>query len=116
MTAAEAAVVFVTTAGQEEAETLSRVLLGDRLCACVTIVPQTTSIFRWQGNIDVARESLLVIKTTREALPALTAAVRRHHSYQVPEMLAIPVIGGSAEYLDWLTAETKPQPGGAAER
>ncbi len=116
MTAAEAVVVLVTAAGQEEAETLSRFLLDDRLCACVTIVPQATSIFRWQGNIDVASESLLVIKTTREALPALSAAIRRHHSYQVPEILALPVIGGSAEYLDWLIAETKPQPGGAAER
>ncbi len=116
MTAAEAIVVLVTAAGQEEAETLSRFLLDDRLCACVTVVPQATSIFRWQGSIDMARESLLVIKTTREALPALTEAIRRRHSYQVPEILALPVIGGSAEYLDWLAAETKPQPGGAAER
>jgi periplasmic divalent cation tolerance protein len=116
VTAAEAVVVLVTTGGQEEAETLSRSLLDDRLCACVTIVPQTTSIFRWQGSIDVARESLLVIKTTREALPALVEGVRRRHHYQVPEILAIPVIGGSPEYLDWLTAETKPRPGGAAER
>jgi len=116
VTAAEAVVVLVTAAGQEEAEALSRILLGERLCACVTIVPQTTSLFRWQGNIDVARESLLVVKTTREALPALGAAIKRHHSYQVPEVLAIPVVGGSAEYLDWLTTETKPQPDGAAER
>jgi len=80
VTAAEAVVVLVTTAGQEQAEALSRVLLDDRLCACVTIVPGTTSIFRWQGNVDVAHESLLVIKTTREAPATLIEGVRQHLS------------------------------------
>jgi periplasmic divalent cation tolerance protein len=106
--AAEALVVLVTAAGREEAEALSRTLLDAHLCACVTILPQATSLFRWEGKVDVAQEALLVIKTTREALPALAEIVKRCHSYQVPEIIALPVVGGSEEYLAWLASETRP--------
>ena len=111
MPASEAVVVLVTAAGQEEAEALSRALLEARLCACVTILPHVTSLFHWEGKVDVAQEALLVIKTIREALPALVEGVKRHHSYQVPEIIALPVAGGSEQYLSWLASETRLPPG-----
>ena len=111
-----AIVVLVTAASPEEAETLSRLLLDQRLCACVTILPQATSLFRWQGAIDVARESLLIIKTTLGALSALTSEIKQHHSYQVPEVIALPIVGGNPDYLSWLVSETQPEPGRSGAR
>ncbi len=108
---ATALVVLVTTASPEEAENLSRLLLERRLCACVTILPQVTSLFRWQGAIDLAREALLLIKTTSDALAALTREIRQHHSYQVPEIIALPIVGGNTDYLSWLASETQPATG-----
>ncbi len=111
MPESEAVVVLVTTAGQQEAEALSRALLEARLCACVTILPHATSLFHWEGKVDVAQEALLVIKSTREALPALVEGVKSRHSYQTPEIIALPVVGGSEQYLSWLVSETRLPPG-----
>ncbi len=104
-------VVLVTASGEEEAERLAGVLLDQRLIACANIVPHIHSVFRWKGQTEHADESLLVLKTTEEALEALTDAIRLHHSYEVPEVIALPVAGGNAAYLGWVAAELRSDAG-----
>lgn len=97
-------VVLSTCATEEEAERLARLLVGERLAACVSVVPSLRSYYRWKGAIESAGECLLVIKTSRELFGPMRAAVEKAHSYDLPEMLALPVVEGSARYLDWLQA------------
>lgn len=106
----QALVVLVTTAGDEEAESLARTLLDQRLIACANVIPHLHSLFRWEGQLQRADESLLIVKTTPEMLEELVETVKRHHSYQIPEVIALPVAGGSGDYLSWLAAEVRPQP------
>ncbi len=95
--------IALTTVGSfEEGRRLARLLVERRLAACVNLVPNITSIYRWLGAVEEAAEVLLVMKTTAEMLPALEAAVRELHSYEVPEFLALAVEAGSQPYLDWL--------------
>lgn len=102
--------VVLTTAGSpEEADRLARELVGRRLAACVNIVPGVRSIYRWEGEVREDGELLLVIKTRAEELEALRAAVRELHSYDLPEILALPVAGGDRAYLDWIEASVGPQ-------
>jgi len=109
-----AAVVILCTAplqgnaGKPGAHDLARRLVEEQLCACVNVVPGVRSFFRWEGNVDVADELLLVIKTTAEAAPRLQARLVELHSYQVPEVLALPVVDGSPSYLAWLGAAVRP--------
>jgi len=98
-------VVFSTCASGEEAEKLARQLVEARLAACVTIVPAARSVYRWRGAIESASECLLVIKSSRPLFAALSAAIGKAHSYEVPEVLAVPVSDGSANYLSWLEGE-----------
>lgn len=95
-------IVFVTVPTRAHAGRIGRALVRQRLAACVNCLPRIRSIFRWQGRVDVATETLLLVKTTARRLPALTAAVRRLHPYAVPEILAVPSAGGSAAYLRWV--------------
>ena len=95
-------VVLITTATRAAALRIGRALVRQRLAACVTCVPGVTSIFRWQGRVNAARETLLVVKTTARCLPALAAAVRRLHTYDLPEILALAADGGSVDYLRWV--------------
>lgn len=95
---------------QRSAEQLARELLELGLCACVNLVPGVRSLFRWQGAIEAADETLLVLKTTRAAVPALAAALAARHPYQVPELLELPVVWGAPSYLAWLTAAVGPVP------
>lgn len=101
-------VVFCTCGSYEEAARLARMLVERRLAACVNIVPQVRSIFRWQGQIDDALESLLLIKTSHARFTELSEAIHRAHSSDVPEILALPAIAGSADYLAWIAKETDP--------
>src|SRR5947209_16131421 len=94
--------VFSTCSSIQEAERLARVLLDERVAACVTVMPGARSFYRWKGAIETAEECVLLIKSSASLLPALTAAVERLHSYDVPEILAVPVAAGSAKYLAWL--------------
>jgi periplasmic divalent cation tolerance protein len=104
-------VVLVTAAGEEEADRLAGLLLDQRLIACATIVPCIRSVYRWKGQREHADESLLVLKTTAEVLEALTDTIREHHSYEVPEVIALPVTGGNATYLEWVASELRPDAG-----
>src|ERR1700684_405111 len=95
-------VVFSTCATEEEAEKVARTLVEARLAACVNIVPGARSIYRWQGAIESAAEWLLILKSSRQILPRLCAALEKAHSYQIPEVLAVPVTEGAPNYLNWL--------------
>jgi len=100
----EALVVITTTETKEEAERLAHLLVERELAACVQLLPQITSIYRWQGKVEQACESLLLIKTTRQAYPRLETAIKENHSYQTPEIIALPAEAGADDYLRWLSA------------
>jgi periplasmic divalent cation tolerance protein len=99
-------VIFSTCGSPEEAERLARLLVERRLAACVNILPPVRSIYRWQGKMEDAAEWMLMIKTQRARFEELSEALRAAHSYEVPEILALPVIAGSPAYLDWISTET----------
>jgi periplasmic divalent cation tolerance protein len=95
-------IVLCTAGSEEEARKIARHLVEQRLAACVNIVPQIESTYRWQGKVESAREWLLLIKTTVERFPDVRDAVRELHSYEVPECISINVEDGSAAYLEWI--------------
>jgi periplasmic divalent cation tolerance protein len=95
-------IVLTTASSREEAKRIAKALVEERLAACVNVVHGVESIYRWQGKVEEAAEVLLLIKTNVEKLEALETAVRRLHSYEVPEFLIFEVNGGSAAYLKWL--------------
>lgn len=97
-------VVLNTCATEDEAERLARLLIDQRLAACVSIVPRVRSFYRWKGAVERSDECLLVIKSSRALFEDLRAAVEKAHSYEVPEVLALPVLEGAAQYLEWLAA------------
>lgn len=100
-------VVLVTVGSPREARKIAKALVGARLAACVNLSPPVQSIYRWQGKIESAREILLVIKTSREIFPELQAEIRKLHSYATPEIICLPIIDGSREYLEWLAQSVK---------
>jgi periplasmic divalent cation tolerance protein len=95
-------VVLTTVSSEEEGRRLARALVERRLASCVNVIPNLTSVYRWQGAVEEAAEALLLIKTTQERLPALEAALSELHSYEVPEFLALAPEAGSQAYLAWL--------------
>jgi periplasmic divalent cation tolerance protein len=107
MADAEVVVVLVTASGEEEARRIGRALVDERLAACVNVVGPIRSIFRWDGGVQEEAEHLLVVKARRADVERLGARVRALHSYEVPEVLALPVTGGSAAYLAWLDEATR---------
>jgi periplasmic divalent cation tolerance protein len=107
MKQAGAIVILVTTSSEEEAHKIAEMLLGQRKAACVNIVPRVDSSFWWQGKLDSAQESLLIIKTRASKLPEIIEMVKSVHSYEVPEIIALPIIGGSEDYLKWIDDEVK---------
>ena len=95
--------IVLSTAGSEsEARKIAHGLVERQLAACVNIVPQIESIYRWQGKIESNREWLLLIKTTAAHFPAIRAAIQELHSYELPECIAINIEQGSPEYLEWI--------------
>jgi len=102
-------VVLSTCSSEEEAERLARLLVEQRLAACVSVVPGVRSFYRWRGAVECAAEWLLLAKSSRGLFPALAAALERAHSYEVPEVLALPVVEGAANYLDWLATSLRSQ-------
>lgn len=101
----KAIVVFVTCPSGVASERLARVVVGEGLAACANVVPLRGSIFRWKGKMERARETLLIFKTTRSRFPALRRRVRALHSYEVPEIIAVPVVAGDPAYLRWVAGE-----------
>jgi len=95
-------IVLVTTASKTEAETIAQRLLGAKLIACANIVGPIQSHFLWSGKIDAAEEYLVLMKSRRDLFEKLSDAVKALHSYEVPEMIAVPIVYGSKAYLDWL--------------
>jgi periplasmic divalent cation tolerance protein len=96
-------VVLVTCASEEEASRIARALVHARLAACVSILQSpVVSVYRWKGRIQTSTEHLLLIKTHRARLRTVEAAVKRLHSYDVPEFIALPVSEGSRDYLAWM--------------
>ncbi len=100
-------VILITTSTDEEAHNIANVLLAQRKAACVNIVPGVNSLFWWQDKIDSTQESLLIIKTKASLIDEIVTLVRGIHSYEVPEIIALPVIGGNQDYLDWIGKEVK---------
>ena len=95
-------IALTTVGSQEEGRRLARTLVERHLAACVNLVPNLTSVYRWRGAVEEAAETLLLIKTTAERLPALEAALSELHSYEVPEFLALIPESTSQAYLAWL--------------
>jgi periplasmic divalent cation tolerance protein len=102
MKKADKVVVLITTGGEEEAHKIAELLVNRRKVACVNILPRVDSLFWWKGKLDSARESLLLVKTKTSLLPEIISLVKEIHSYEVPEIIALPIIGGSEDYLKWL--------------
>ena len=100
--------VVLVTAPEGEAVGLARALVAERLAACVNVVPGVRSVYRWEGEVQDDAEVLLVIKTVEARLEALVARVNAIHSYDLPEVLALPAAGGSVPYLDWVAGEVRP--------
>lgn len=110
--AAPPLVLVLSTAPDEgTALALARALVEARLAACVNVLPGATSVYRWEGAVQAEREWLLVMKARRDAVPALAERVAALHPYDVPEVVAAPVLGGLDAYLRWVAAETAPPPG-----
>ena len=99
-------VVFMTAANGEEATRLADMLVGAHLAACVQILPEMESVYRWQGKVERQAEVLLIAKTVQGKFDELEREVRALHSYDTPEIVAIPILTGSAPYLEWLTQTT----------
>ena len=100
--------IVLTTAGtHEEAEKIAKVLVDAKIAACVNIIPQVTSIYRWQGKIESASELLLIVKTVAEHTESVRRKILEVHSYDVPECIVLDVAGGSEPYLAWITESTR---------
>lgn len=100
-------VIFCTTKDKDEAQSLSKYLLEANLCACVNIAESISSLFMWNGGMQSENECLMVIKTSSRVYDKLEEMIKKYHSYDVPEIIAIPIIKGSKEYLNWIEEETK---------
>lgn len=95
-------VVLVTTSSKQEAEKIVRFLLEKKLIACANIIGPVCSLFWWQGKIDETQEHLIFMKTRKNLFERLAEKVKAQHSYTVPEIIAIPIVEGSEDYLEWL--------------
>jgi periplasmic divalent cation tolerance protein len=95
-------IVLITAGSEEEAHKIAELLVNERKAACANIVPAVESFFWWEGETESTRESLLLVKTKTSLFPEIVELVKRTHSYEVPEIIALPVIAGSEDYLKWL--------------
>jgi len=101
--------VVTTTEREEDAGEIARALVENRLAACVQVAGPITSTYRWQGAIETSREWQCTAKSRRDLFERIEEAVRRVHPYEVPEILAVPILAGSRAYLEWLEAELAPR-------
>lgn len=100
-------VIFSTTANKKEADHISGELIKNRLAACVNIIENVHSLFWWQGKIDSAKEALLVIKTRKTLANRVIKKIKSLHSYEVPEIIALPIVSGNKKYLEWIGESTR---------
>ena len=107
MTGADRIIVLITAGSEEEAHKIAKLLVKQKKAACVNIVPTVDSVFRWKGRVDSTRESLLLVKTRASLLSEIISLVKEAHGYEVPEIIALPIIGGSEDYMRWLDTATK---------
>ncbi len=99
-------VVYVTAPNEDEAAGIARALVEAKLAACVNIISNIRSIYRWQGNLEDDSEVLMIIKTRKELFDSLKTEVKKLHSYEVPEIIALPISLGSEDYLKWIREST----------
>ena len=100
-------VVLITASSPDEARLIARALVKERLCACVNVVNSVRSYFWWEDEVQDEEEILLVCKSLVDRFSSIEKLVHEHHSYTVPEIIALPVVKGSSEYLDWVSTEIK---------
>ena len=98
--------IYMTASNDAEARTIARILVQERLAACVNILAGMRSVYHWEGEIQEESEIVLIAKTRRDRVPALTDRVTEIHSYDCPCVVAIPIDGGNPDFLDWIDAET----------
>lgn len=101
----ENVVIYITVGTDEEAREVAEVLLEKRKAACVNILPKVSSIFWWQDKLDSAQEILLIVKTKASLVDEIVRLVKEVHSYDVPEIIALPIVGGNRDYLEWIGKE-----------
>jgi periplasmic divalent cation tolerance protein len=101
-------VVFITASNEDEAATIAGALVEAKLAGCVNIINNIRSIYRWQGKIEDEKEVLMIAKTRREVFGAFIKKVKELHNYEVPEVIAVPIVEGSPDYLKWLEEVTGP--------
>lgn len=101
----ERLVVLMTAGSREEADRIANALVAEMLAACVNVLPGVTSVYRWEGEVQRDEEWLLVAKSTRQVLDDLVQCVQALHSYDLPEIIALPIEGGSEAYLRWIDGE-----------
>lgn len=106
----ECVVVLVTCPSPAVARRLANALVRGRLAACVNVLPGVESVFWWQGKTERSREALLLIKTTRKRFPLLRIAIVKLHPYDVPEVIALPIVAGHVPYLRWVRSSTSSDP------
>lgn len=103
-------VVLVTGPSADEAERIGRALVEERLAACANLIPSISSAYWWKGKIEEATEALLVLKTRQDLVERLVTRVRALHSYTVPEVIALPILGGNPDYLRWIDDSVESRP------
>ena len=95
-------IVFVTAKNSREANKIANKLIMGKLVACANVIKGIHSIFRWKGKVDKVNETLLILKSKKSCLPKIIKMVKKYHSYDVPEIIALPITGGSKDYLNWI--------------
>lgn len=95
--------IYITCGNEENARQIATALVEEQLAACVNILPNIQSVYRWQGKVQTDSEYLLIIKTRQEAFATLQERVRHLHQYELPEIIAVPIVAGSQPYLNWIT-------------
>ena len=100
-------IIFVTAANKKEAKVIAESLIREKLAACVNIVAKVDSLFWWKQSIERAAEILLIIKSRRDKFSRIVKLVKKLHSYQVPEIIALPIIAGEKKYLRWIDATVR---------
>jgi periplasmic divalent cation tolerance protein len=109
MSDSERAVVLITVGSLEEADKIAQALVQRMLAACINIVPSIASVYRWQDKVQRDNEALLIVKSRRDVFEHLTRCVKELHSYETPEIIALPIVAGDVDYLRWLDSSV---PGG----